>query len=69
MESSIYQPPYLMKHLTSLGQIYSKYFPLATFAYNMFNTPNLANFSLYELVFSRKPQLLLNLEMAFDIKT
>ena len=40
-----------MKHLTSLGQMWPKYLPLATFAYCTFNTPNIANFSLYELVF------------------
>ena len=33
----------LMKHLTSLGQMLPKYLPLATFAYNTFNTPNIAN--------------------------
>ena len=44
------------------------YMPLATFAYNMFNTPNLANYSPYELVFGRKPKLLLNLETVPDIK-
>ena len=32
-----------------------KYLPLATLAYNTFNTPNLANYSSYELVFGRKP--------------
>ena len=46
----------LMKHLTSLGQMWPKYLPLAMFAYNTFNTPHLANFSPYELVFSRKPK-------------
>ena len=30
----------LTKHLTNLGQIWPKYLPLATFAYNTFNTPN-----------------------------
>ena len=30
----------LSKHLTSLGQMWTKYLSLATFAYNMFNTPN-----------------------------
>ena len=45
-----------------------KYLPLAMFAYNMFNTPNLVNFSPYELVFGRKPKLLLNLETILDIK-
>ena len=47
----------------------AKYLPLATFAYNNFNIPNLANHSPYELVFSRKPNiLLLNLETIPDIK-
>ena len=38
------------------------------FAYDTFNTPNLANYSPYELVFRRKPKILLNLEMMPDIK-
>ena len=58
----------LMKHLRNLGHIWPKYLPLATFAYNTFNSPNLANYSPYELVFSRKPKLLLNLETTPDIK-
>ena len=29
----------LPKHLTNLGQMWPKYLPLSTFAYNMFNTP------------------------------
>ena len=51
----------LMKDLTNLGQMWLKYLSLATFACNTFNTPNLANFSPYELVFRRKPKILLNL--------
>ena len=51
----------LMKHWTNLYQMQPKYLPLATFAYSTFNTPNLAIYSPDELVFSRKPQLLLNL--------
>ena len=51
-----------------LGQMWPKYLPLTTFAYNTFNTPILANFSPYELVLGRKPKLLLNLEMTPDIK-
>ena len=43
----------LPKHLTDLGQMWPKNLPLATIAYNTFNTPNLAKYSLYELVFSR----------------
>ena len=45
-----------------------KYLPLATLAYNTFNTLNLANYSPYELVFGRKPKLLLDLEENPDIK-
>ena len=58
----------LMKHLTNLGQMWPKYLSLATFAYNTFNTPNLGNFSPYELVFGRKPKVLLNLVTTPDIK-
>ena len=58
----------LMKHLTNLGQIWPKYLSLATFAYNTFNSPNLANYSPYELVFGRKHKILLNLETIPDIK-
>ena len=29
----------LMKHLTGQGQMWHKYLPLATFAYNTFNSP------------------------------
>ena len=36
--------------------------------YNTFNTPNLANFSPYEIVFGRKPKVLLNLETTPNIK-
>ena len=58
----------LTKHLTNLGQMGPKYLSLTTFTYNTFNTPNLANYSPYELVFGRKPKILLNLEMAPNIK-
>ena len=58
----------LTKHLTILGQMWTKYLSLATFAYNMLNTPNLGNHSPYELTFGRKPKLLLNIESNSDIK-
>ena len=58
----------LMKHLTNLGQMWPKNLPLATFAYNTFNSPNFASYSPYELVFGRKTKLLLNLETTADIK-
>ena len=57
----------LTKHFTSLGQMWPKYLPLATFSYNTFNTPNLASFSPYKLVFGKKPKLLLKLETSPDI--
>ena len=58
----------LTKHLTNLGKMWPKYLPLATFVYNTFNTPTLANYSPNELVFGRKPNLLLNIETMPDIK-
>ena len=61
-------PSILTKHLTSLGQMWTKYLSLATFAYNMFNSPNLGNYSPYELTFGRKPKLLLNVDSNPDIK-
>ena len=35
----------LTKYLTNLGQMWPKYLSLATFTYNMYNTPNLGNYS------------------------
>ena len=58
----------LTKHLTDQGQMRHKYLPLATLAYNTFNFPNLGNYLPYELVFGRKPKLLLDLETNPDIK-
>ena len=48
--------------------MWHKYLPLATFAHDMFNSPNLANHSTYELVFGRKPKLLLDLETDPDMR-
>ena len=48
--------------------MWPKCLSLATFAYNTFNTPDLANYIPYELVFRRKPKVLFNLEMMPDIK-
>ena len=48
--------------------MWPKYLPLAMFAYSMFNTPNLGNYSPYELIFGRKPRPLLNLDSTLDIK-
>ena len=50
------------KHLTEKGQMWHKYLPFATFAYNTFNSSNLTNHSAYELVFQRKSKSLLDLE-------
>ena len=57
----------LTKHVTDLGQMWPKYLPFVTLAYFTFNTPNLANYSPCELVFSRKSKLLLDLETSPDI--
>ena len=58
----------ILTNLTGQGQMWHKYLPLATFAHNTFNSPNLANHSPYKLVFGRKPKLLLNLEMDPDVR-
>ena len=58
----------LTKHLTEQGQMWLNLLPLATLEYNTFNSPNLGNNSPYELVFGRKPKVLLDLETDPDIK-
>ena len=47
----------LTKHLTGQGQIWHKYLSLATF-----------NHSPYELIFGRRPRILLDLETNLDVK-
>ena len=58
----------LCKCLTGQGQTWHKFLSLATFAYNKFHTPNLRNYSPYELVFGRRPKILINIETDPDIK-
>ena len=48
----------LTKHLTGQGQMWHRYLPLATFAHNTFNSPNLANHSPYKLVFGEKAKII-----------
>ena len=48
--------------------MWPKYLTPATYVYNSFNTPNLANYGPYELAFGRKPKVPLNLEGMPDIK-
>ena len=48
--------------------MWTKYLSLATFAYNTFNSPNLGNYSPYELTFGTKPKLLLHVDTNPDIK-
>ena len=58
----------LTKHLNEQGQMWHKYLPLVTLAYNTFNSPNLENYLSHKLVLGRKPKLLLDLETDPDIK-
>ena len=58
----------LTKHLTKSGDMWIDYLPFATLAHNTYNSLNLSNYSPYELVFGRKPKLLLDLETNPDIK-
>ena len=58
----------LTKHLPGMGEMWLDYLPFATVAHNTYNSPNLGNHSPYELVFERKPKLLLDLETDPHIK-
>ena len=58
----------LTKHLTVQGQSWHKFLSLGTFAYNIFHSPNLGNYSPYELIFGIEPKILLDLETDPDIK-
>ena len=58
----------LSKYLTDQGQTWHKSLSLATFTYNIFHLPNLGNYSPYELVFRRRPRILINIETNPDIK-
>ena len=58
----------LTKHLTRSGEMWPDYLPFATLAHITYNSPNLSNYSPSELVFGRKPKLLLDLETDPDIK-
>ena len=58
----------LTKHLTKSGDMWLDYLPFVTLAHNTYNSPNLSNYSPYELVFGRKLKLLLDLETNPDIK-
>ena len=49
----------LSKCLKDQGQMWHKFLSLATFSYNIFHSPNLGNYSPYELVFRRKPRILM----------
>ena len=48
--------------------MWHKFLPLAICTDNIFHSPNLGNYSPYELVFGRKPKLLINVETNQDIK-
>ena len=58
----------LTKHLTGQGQMWHKYLSLAMFAYNTFHSPNLGNYSPFELTLKREPRILLNLETDPDVR-
>ena len=58
----------LTKHLTEQGEMWPTFLPSATLSYNTFNSLNLGNYSPYELAFSRKLKVLLDLETDPDIK-
>ena len=58
----------LTKHLTGQGQMWHKYLSLAAFAYNTFHSPDLGNYSPFELTLGREPKTLLNVETDPDVR-
>ena len=58
----------LSKCLTGQGQTWHKFLLLVTFAYNIFHTPKLGNYSPYELVFGRRPKVLINKKQIWTSK-
>ena len=58
----------LTKHLTGQGQTWNNFLSLAMFVYNIFHSPNLGNYSSFELTFSRELRVLLDLETDPDTK-
>ena len=49
----------LTKHLTKSGDMWIDYLSFATLAHNTYNSPNLGNYSPYELVFGRKLKVII----------
>ena len=47
----------LTKHLTESGEMWPDYLPFATLAHNTYNSPNLSNYSPYELVLWKKTEI------------
>ena len=58
----------LTKYQTGLGEMWPDYLPFATLVQNTYNSLNLGNYSPYELIFGRKPKLLLDLETDPDVR-
>ena len=58
----------MTKYLTEQGQMFPKFLPSATLAYNTFHSPNIGNYSPYKLVFGRKPNILFDFKTDPDIK-
>ena len=58
----------MTKHLTGQGQTWHKFLSLAIFAYSTFHSPNLGNYSPFELTLRRAPRILLNLETDPDTR-
>ena len=54
--------------MTGQGQMWHKYLSFATFAYNIFHSPNIGNYSPFELTLGREPITLLNVETNPDVR-
>jgi hypothetical protein len=58
----------LMKHLSGLGSNWDKFLPFTMLSYNIYTTPNLANYSPSEIILGRKIKIIPSLEIDPDIQ-
>ena len=58
----------LTKHLTGLAQHWLQHLTFNMYSYNTFCSPNLHGLSPFELVFGRKPKMLIDVEIDLNIK-
>ena len=57
----------MVKHLTGLGKNWDIFLDFAVITYNTYSTPDLDNFSCFEITLDRKAKLKPKLEVTSDV--